>query len=325
MSTSHGRAPSAVWSADPVATFGKVAGALAGAGVFLYVIGVVVLWQRLGRQGLQAQEVIAGIPRDQVAVAGAREALFSSIAGALGAAFLYVSYRSFRSSQRVSASDGLHARLARRMRERPASTLTIAIAACCALIGPISLADVVLLLAFLGVLFFGVRSAHRSLIGESLDFRTSPIPWLRVAAGLAAGVFIVSVARQIQFPDRLALATVELENQPGVLCGLYVGATSDAIAIGQPTGYLKSYFTASDSCDAVASSRPTTVFVARNRIKRLNLTYPANPPAPPASSLLHLIGIPIECIAPVCRIGSTRLSLQELLTPARDAKASTIR
>lgn len=53
---------------DPAASIGKIIGALAGAGLFLYLIGAMVLWQRLSRAHLQADEVIGAIPRDQVAV-----------------------------------------------------------------------------------------------------------------------------------------------------------------------------------------------------------------------------------------------------------------
>jgi hypothetical protein len=39
--------PQRVALKDPFGSFGKVVGAVAGAGVFVYLIGVVVMWERL--------------------------------------------------------------------------------------------------------------------------------------------------------------------------------------------------------------------------------------------------------------------------------------
>ena len=55
----------------------------------MYLIGTAVLWQRVDDVGLPAQEVVAAIPRDQLAVAGARETLLSLVAGVFFAYFLY--------------------------------------------------------------------------------------------------------------------------------------------------------------------------------------------------------------------------------------------
>ena len=110
---------------DAFGSFGKVVAAVTGAGIFLYLIGVAVLWLRLAAAGLQEQEVIAAIPRDQVAVLGAREALLSTLSGILFALFLYAFFRLFRVSEQLHTTKGVRGVLARWMRDRPALLLTV--------------------------------------------------------------------------------------------------------------------------------------------------------------------------------------------------------
>ena len=287
--------------ADPLGSFGRVVGALAGIGVFLYLIGVVVLWQRLASQGLHPREVIAVLPRDQVAVTGAREALLLAISGAISGLFLYASYRLFRASERFAAMHGVQARFARWLRERPAVLLTALIAAWGALVLPITVDGVVLGLVFLTIAFIGIRSAHRSLIGQSQDFRTSRVPWLRVAAGLSSSVLVASIAHQREFPDRFSTArVVGADGKPQ--CGLYLGATSDAIVLGQTRGP----FGSGTLCDGQPrTDQARTLLVARARIEQLILTTGPDP-KPPASSLLRRLGVPLDCISLDCQIGSER-------------------
>ena len=202
-------APSRVAVKDPLGSLGKVIAAVAGAGVFLYVIGVAVLAEGLASAHLHAREVIAALPRDQVAVFGAREALLSAIAGAVFALFLYAFYRMFRFSQQAVAGQGIRGRLLRWMREHPAAVVT-AMVASLAVAGPADARGVAFFLLFLANVYLGMRSAHRSLIGELPDFRTSLRPWLRVAAGLAIAVFIASLARQSAFPEQFPVAHIRV-------------------------------------------------------------------------------------------------------------------
>lgn len=62
---------------ERVEAWAKVAGALAASGVFLYIVGVGVVWQRLRNAGLPEEEGLSVIPKDQVAVAGVSELLIS--------------------------------------------------------------------------------------------------------------------------------------------------------------------------------------------------------------------------------------------------------
>jgi hypothetical protein len=294
----------ALWE-DPLGSLGKIVGALAGAGVFLYLIGVGVLWERLASAGLQPQEVIAALPRDQIAVTGAREALLLSISGAIFGLYLYAFYRLFRACERVAPAGGLRARLAGQIRERPAVIVTAMVAAWCGLLVPLSLHSLGPMLAFLAVVFVGLRSAHRSLIGKSQDFRTSRLPWLRVVAGLSASVLIVSIAHEREFPARFATATVFTRDS--VRCGLYLGATSDVVVLGERPGK----FDQGEACEEhgiVAPRVATTLMIPRNRIKDLELTRGPDP-REPASSVLDRLGVPLDCLTPDCRIGSTRYGL----------------
>jgi hypothetical protein len=162
---------------DAPGSFGKAVAAVAGAGIFLYLIGVAVLWLRLAAAGLQEQEVVAAIPRDQLAVLGAREALLSTISGILFALLLYAFFQLFRVSQQLLTTKGVRGVLARWMRERPALMLTVIIGGWCVLFVPLDTPGTLFLILFLANIYFGFRSAHRSLIGELPDFRTSVRPW----------------------------------------------------------------------------------------------------------------------------------------------------
>lgn len=276
---------------DAFGSFGKVVAAVTGAGVFLYLIGVGVLWQRLAAAGLQQQEVVAVIPREQLAVLGAREALLSAIAGALFALFLYLMYRLFRLSQQVEATAGVRGFCARCVRERPALTMTVILGLYSALFVPLDTPGVLFLVLFLANIYLGFRSAHRSLIGELPDFRASIRPWLRVALGLAIAVFLVSISRQSQFPDAFPRATIKLGE--GGLSGQYLGSTSDAIVIG-----------------IGPDDQPKTKIVPRDSVKLLTLSRGAEPDRR-GESLLRQLGVPLECLAPVCRWRDDTFNLLE--------------
>ena len=306
-----GTSGKALWE-DPLSSLGKLVGALAGAGVFLYLIGVGVLWQRLAGADLHPEEVIAALPRDQIAVTGAREALLLSISGAIFGCYLYAFYRLFRASERVAATDGFRARLAGQIRERPAGIVTAMVAAWCALVVPLSRHDVGLILAFFAIVFVGLRSAHRSLIGKSQDFRTSRVPWLRVVAGLSASVLVVSIAHQREFPDQFPIARVVVQGGTK-LCGLYLGGTNDVVVLGQrPRDFGRGGVCSHKAVvrDAPSPHGATTLLIARNRIERFMLTSGPKP-SPPASSLLRRLGVPLDCISPDCQVGSTRRGVLE--------------
>ena len=296
----------ALWE-DPLGSLGKIVGALAGAGVFLYLIGVGVMWQRLARADLHPEEVIAALPRDQIAVTGAREALLLSISGAIFGLYLYAFYRLFRASERVAARDGLWARFGGQIRERPAAIVTVMVAAWCALFVPLSRHGLGLMLAFLAIVFVGLRSAHRSLIGKSQDFRTSRVPWLRVVAGLSGSVLVVSIAHQREFPDPFPTAAVVVQGGTK-LCGLYLGSTNDDVVLGQRPRDFGHGGVCRDKAAVRSGPGPhgaTTLLIARNRIERFMLTSGPKP-NPPASSLLRRLGVPLDCLSPDCQVGSTR-------------------
>ena len=290
---------------EALGSIGKVVTALAGAGVLLYVTGVVVVWQRLASEGLQQQAVIAVMPRDQLAVAGAREALVSMISAAIFGLFLYWAYRAFESSRRSTASHGLRARMAGWMRKRPATVITVLIAVACALLGPLAVTGVACLALFLAIAYIGTRSAHRSLIGKSQDFRTSPLPWLRVALGLSSAVLVASIARTSEFPDRFPLATVT--EGACVTRGLYLGATADGIALGKP----ELSDASTDECRTPDADAGNTLLVTGEAVARIRLTRGV-PADPPHRSLLHHLGVPIECIFPECQIKGRRHGVLDL-------------
>jgi hypothetical protein len=294
--------PQRVALKDPFGSFGKVVGAVAGAGVFVYLIGVVVLWERLASAHLPAREVIAVIPREQVAVLGAREVFVSAIAGVFSALFLYAFYRLFRVSERAVAAGGGRGRLLHRMREHPAAVVT-AVVAVLGVAAPCDVRGVVLFVVFLANTYLGVRSAHRSLIGELPDFRTSLRPWLRVVAGLAIAVFIISLERQHAFPERFSVARI-YGSGPSDNRYLYLGSTGNAIVLGRPTA-LKG-----PRCPIRSHRPPKMLEVPYSGFKRITLTNGPRPCRAP-SSILRFLGLAkIECIAVICEYGDHRFGLE---------------
>jgi hypothetical protein len=291
---------------DALGSLGKVVAAAAGAGLFLYLIGTAVLWQRVDNLGLQAQEVVAVIPRDQLAVAGAREVLLSLVAGAIFAYFLYGCYAVYRACEAVVDTGGVRGRFARWMRERPALLVTAAVAIVGTLLVPFGASDALFGLFFLGNLFLGMRSAHRSLVGELPDFRSSLKPWLRVVAGWSIAVFLVSVWRPAEFPEPFPTASVELVKPAefdGTGCDRYVGLTSDAVILARPT-----------SC--AADEAATAVVVARAKIAQMTLKRA--PTEETTHSLLwHVTGWELACVPPVCQIDGWRWNLLRPFDPER--------
>ena len=285
---------------DPFGSFGKVVGAVAGAGVFVYLIGVVVLWERLAGAHLPAREVIAAIPREQVAVLGAREVFVSAIAGVFSALYLYAFYRLFRVSERAVAAGRVRGRFLHGMREHPAAVVT-AVVAVLGVAAPCDARGVVLFVVFLANTYLGVRSAHRSLIGELPDFRTSLRPWLRVVVGLAIAVFIISLARQHAFPEQFSVARINGAGPNDR--DLYLGSTGNAIIIGRqpdPTG---------PRCPSHSHRPPAMLVIPYSGFKRITLTNGPGPCRAP-SSILRFLGLAkIECIAVICEYGDDRFSL----------------
>jgi hypothetical protein len=177
------------------------------------------------------------------------------------------------------------------------------------LFGPFDARGAVFLVLFLINLYFGMRSAHRSLIGELPGFRTSQRPWWRVALGLGIAIVIASLARQNEFPEQFAVAQVHFK--PGTKIAadlrtgylLYLGATPDTLVLGQPGAIKKG-----PDCTTTILPQPTrTLLVSRSSVESIELADGQQPCRPP-SSLLRRLGIPIECIAPVCEVGNKRRS-----------------
>jgi hypothetical protein len=255
-----------------------------------------VLWLRLAAAGLQEQEVVSAIPRDQLAVLGAREALLSTLSGILFALLLYAFFRLFRVSEQLQTTDGVRGVLARWMRHRPALLLTVVVGCWTVWFVPLDTPGTLFLILFLANIYFGFRSAHRSWIGELPDFRTSARPWLRVGLGLAIAVFLVSIARQSEFPDGFSQATISLRSDE-TFVGQYLGSTSDTIIIGQPERVPRDCGDARREADAPA----VTCILSRDDVKVITLSN-GRRPSVPASSLLRRLGLlPLECLGPMCR------------------------
>jgi len=292
---------------DPLTSFGKAVGLIAGAGVFVYVVGVVAFWQRMDDAGLQPQEVVASIPRDQLAVAGAREASLSLITGAAFALCLLGVYRAYARSRRSGASSGVGGRFATWMGDHAAGVVTAFFGVSCALVMPLSPANVLLLAVCLLTVYVGGSSARRRLKDDPRAYRTSIMAWAELAVGLSIAVFVVGFMRQREFPGGFACATVRLQDAAPERA-LYLGSTADAIIVGRPARGSPGV------CGALGASRPSTVLVSRARIRQLELSA-GPPPHPPSGSLLRKLGIPLECVSPVCRWRGDTFGVLDMLVP----------
>ena len=207
----------------------------------------------------------------------------------------------------------------------PATVITVPLTIWCLLVLPLNLPSLLFIALFLADVFLGVRSAHRTLLSSTESYATSLRPWLRLAVGLAIAVFLGSVARQREFPERFSVARIVTDSgaragaAEEAVCGLYLGSTSDTIILGLPRtksestnavadGECNSDTTMKQATATAEAPKATTLLVGRDKITQITLTSGSKPRAP-ERSLLRRIGVPLECISPLCQIGQRRISL----------------
>jgi hypothetical protein len=255
----------------------KVVAGVAGFGVFFFVAGYFIQWQRLKKADLPAQDGLALLPNEQIAAAGVREIFISVLFGAfflffLGFALLWLT-RFARKRQgrlwRLLSSDALF--------------LGIVLGALTVLLMPLSTAGLIAGFTVVAVLAFGLVTIDRFLDDESKGAADFPL-W-RIAVAVAIVALVLSVARQREFPETLPAVTVIAKSRPTVE-GLYVGSNSDAVL-----------------ARVQVPGEPAKLAVfERNDVLRFRLQK-GDPVNPESESLLGKLGISFVCLPPECLAG----------------------
>jgi hypothetical protein len=279
-------------------SLGKVVAAIAGAGVFFYLAGLFVMWQRLKKEGLPSEEGLSVLPRDQVAIAGVREVVLSLISAALllfvlGFVLVHAA-RLFAKLQRNVASTP-PTRAARSRSRRAFSWFAERIALWSLLIlltllvFPLSRAGIAAALTLAGLFYYSVRLTQHC-VKENQAF-----PLWRVGIAVLVAVVVLSVAREHDFPSQFTPVTAVMVHGKA-FNGVYVGASADDILVGQRRIDL-----AGESVKG-----PRLLVLSRDSVKRLRLRRSSNI-LPKAKSLLGRFGLDLTCIPPECRLGNSRI------------------
>lgn len=263
---------------------GKALAAVAGVGVFFYAAGYFVQWQRFKRGGLPPEELLALLPRGQIAAAGVKELFISFVFGGallaiLGWGLVWVARLT---KGRTKGVAGFLNRLLSRELLFPTAvvgTLTL-------LIVPWGKAGVFVAVILTALFLLALFLVQRFLKGG--DDAKFPLWQLSLAVALAA--IVLTGARQWEFPEPRPKATVYLESGR-TMTGTYVTSDADKVLIrrgGDPP-----YLTVLDRDE-----------VERVRLWRSSYAFPRAPSL--IDRLAHtVIGTELDfsCIPPECRWG----------------------
>jgi hypothetical protein len=260
---------------------------VAGVGVFFYATGYFVQWQRFKRGGLPPEELLALLPRGQIAAAGVKELFISLV---FGGALLAILGWGLVAVARLTEgrTKGLRG-FVNRLLSRELLFPTAVVGTLTLLIVPWGKAGVFVAVILTALFFCALFLVQRFLKGgEDAKF---PLWQLSLAVGLSA--IVLTGARQWEFPEPRPKATVYFDSG-ATLTGTYVTSDDNKVLIrrgGDPP-----YLTALD----------------RGEIKRVKL-WKSTYAFPRAPSLLDrfahaVIGTDLEfsCIPPECRWGYNR-------------------
>lgn len=181
---------------ESIDSTGKALAVLAGLGALFVGAGYLVEWQRLRNGDLPPEEVLPLIPKDQIAAAGVRELVISVLFIAITLGLLgFVFVRLARTAQGRS---GRLARTANAILSNDAGFPTALIGFVTLLLVPFDAGGVVVAVILTGLLYYGLRLIRNFVEhGDGFGF---PLWRLALAVGVAA--FVLSVARQAEFPER---------------------------------------------------------------------------------------------------------------------------
>jgi hypothetical protein len=294
----------------------KVLTVVAGAGALFIGAGYLVEWQRFKQGDLPSEEVLPLIPKDQIAAAGVRELVISVLfilvtLGLLG----FVLVRLARAAQQRT---GRTARFANTILSSDVGFPTAVIGVLTLLLVPFDSGGIVVAAILTGLLYYGLR-----LIREFVELGDgSRFPLWRLALAVGVAAFVLSVARQAEFPERRPDVVLLLVDNERVV-GEYLASDSSKVLLRQKppkTAWQcdldKTFCQQECHGDPICirdcrlerqrCNRPRLLVVPAGEIARVQVTkYPAL--LRQDSSLLDRLldpiapGFELRCIPPECR------------------------
>ncbi|HEX6688882.1 MAG TPA: hypothetical protein VF085_09495 [Solirubrobacterales bacterium] len=312
-----------------VGSTGKVLATLAGFGVFFVAAGYFVEWQRFRRGGLPPEEVVPLLPRDQIAAAGVRELAISALFIALSLGLL-----GFVLVKVAKWTDGRSCWLWRKVNaalSREAGFPTAVIAIFTLLLVPFDFFGLLVVVIVAGLLFYGLRLVREFLeAGDGAHF-----PLWRLTLAVALATFVLSVARQAEFPERRPDAVVMLVDGDEVK-GEYLASDSAKVLLREKaTSDSVQCELTKEKCvvrcdhrrlcirecrlDRQRCDRPRLIVVPAGEVKEVHVTQSPWLLRQNSSLLDHIIdpfapSFEFRCIPPECRWeGEVRVGLSSYL------------
>lgn len=308
---------------------GKALAALAGLGVFFVAAGYFVEWQRFKQGGLPPEEAVPLLPKDQIAAAGVRELVISVLFIALTVGLL-----GFVLVGIARAAEGRRGWLSRRtvaILSNDAGFPTAVIGVFTLLLVPFDPAGVLVAAIVTGLLFYGLR-----LVREFLELSDGArFPLWRLGLAVAIAAFVLSIARQAEFPERRPDAIVVLLSG-GEIKGEYLASDSAKVLLRQkPSADLEQCEITRARCEAKCDGdrlcvrecrldrqrcdRPRLVVVPAAEVRKVQVTESPWLLRQDSSLLDRLAdplapGFELRCIPPECRWnGETRIGPSSFL------------
>jgi len=264
---------------------GKALSVAAGVGVFFYAAGYFVEWQRFKKGGLPSEQLLALLPRGQIAAAGVKELFISLVVGGALLALLGWGWVALVRATKKRRDTSPWADHLNRLLSRELLFPTVVVGILTLLIVPFGKAGLIVA-AILTLLFYYMLRLVNGFLHADGRHVKFPIWQFALAVGLAA--IVLTGARQWEFPEPRPEAEVVLKDDT-VLAGTYVAADGDKLLIrrkGRP---------------------PQLMVLSRGEIDRLrfwrsSFSFPREPSL--LDRALHgLFGteINLSCIPPECR------------------------
>jgi hypothetical protein len=206
---------------------GKALAVVAGVGVFFYAAGYFVEWQRFKKGGLPSEQLLALLPRGQIAAAGVKELFISLVFGGallalLGWGLVALTRLAKARGEQGKWGGGLYSILSRELLVPTAAVGLITL-----LIVPFDKAGLIVTAILTGLFFYGLRLVRAFLEADGSKGRF-PLWQLSLAVALAA--IVLTGARQWEFPEPRPEAEVLMKDE-SVVTGTYVASDGDKILI----------------------------------------------------------------------------------------------
>jgi hypothetical protein len=264
---------------------GKALAAIAGVGVFFYAAGYFVEWQRFKKGGLPPEQLLALLPRGQIAAAGVKELFISLVFGGALLALLGWGLVALTRATKARVDEKRWARWLYPLLSRDLLFPT-------AIVGLVTLAIVpfdkagLIVTAILTALFYYTLQLVRSFLAGGGGKGRFPVWRLALAVGLAA--IVLTGARQWEYPEARPETEVYLRDDT-VLTGTYVTMDGDKVLIRRRGNPTRLTIVGRDEVDRV-------------RFWKSSFAFPREPSL--LDGALHqLFGtdINLSCIPPECR------------------------